>query len=105
MARARPLMPKWSWAARVRYPTCLRSAGPRTVPRYLGFVLHAPLASFGAVAVGERRPGWDRPGRSALLGMIAAALGIDRSDEAAHLGLERGYGVAVRTDAAGRMLA
>src|SRR4051794_41702147 len=37
--------------------------------------------------------------------MIAAALGIDRSDEAAHLGLERGYGLAVRTDAAGRMLA
>lgn len=75
------------------------------MPRYLAFALHAPLAAFGAVAVGERRPSWDRPGRSALLGMVAAALGIDRSDEAMHLALDRGYGIAVRTDSVGRMLA
>jgi CRISPR system Cascade subunit CasD len=75
------------------------------VAKYLVFGLHAPLAAFGAVAVGERRPCWDRPGRSALLGLLAAALGIDRTDEAAHLALDRGYGLAIRTDSPGRLLA
>lgn len=72
---------------------------------YLAFTLHAPLAAFGAVAVGERRPSWDRPGRSAVLGLVAAALGVDRGDEAAHMALHAGYGMAVRTDAPGRLLA
>lgn len=71
---------------------------------HLVLTLHAPLAAFGAVAVGERRPGWDRPGRSAVLGLVAAAMGIEREDEAGHLALERGYGLAVRTDAPGRLL-
>lgn len=75
------------------------------MPRYLVFTLHASLAAFGGVAVGERRPGWDRPGRSAVFGLIAGALGIDRTEEAAHRALDRGYGLAIRTDAAGRMLA
>jgi len=75
------------------------------VPRYLAFVLHAPMAAFGALAVGERRPGWDRPGRSALLGLVGAALGLDRADEAGQLALDRGYGTALRTDAPGRPLA
>jgi CRISPR system Cascade subunit CasD len=69
------------------------------------FTLHASLAAFGGVAVGERRPGWDRPGRSAVFGLIVGALGIDRTEEAAHLALDRGYGLAIRSDAAGRMLA
>lgn len=72
--------------------------------RYLVFTLHASLAAFGAIAVGERRPTWDRPGRSAIFGLIAGALGIDRTDEAAQLALNDGYGVAIRTDAVGRML-
>lgn len=73
--------------------------------RYLVFTLHASLAAFGAIAVGERRPSWDRPGRSAVFGLIAGALGIDRTDEAAHLALNDGYGMAIRTDAVGRLLA
>ena len=75
------------------------------MPVFLAFTLHAPLAAFGGVAVGERRSTWDRPGRSAVLGMIAAALGIDRIDEVAHQALHSGYGLAVRTDATGRLLA
>lgn len=71
---------------------------------YLGFVLYAPMASFGAVAVGERRPGWDRPGHSALVGLLGAALGVDRADEAAQLALASGYGFAVQTDAPGTPL-
>lgn len=69
--------------------------------RFLLATLHAPIGSFGAVAVGEWRPSWPRPGRSAALGLLAAALGTDRSDEAGHRQLEEGLGFAVRTDAPG----
>ena len=55
--------------------------------RFLTLTFAAPLASFGAIAVGERRPSWDRPGKSAALGLIAGALGLDRSDEDAHRAL------------------
>lgn len=46
--------------------------------------------------------GWSRPGRSAVLGLVAAALGIERDDEDAHRALEEGLYYAVRTDAPGR---
>ena len=69
--------------------------------RVLLFTLYAPMASFGEVAVGERRMGWARPARSAVLGLVAAAKGIDRDDEHAHRGLESGLHYAVRTDAPG----
>ena len=72
------------------------------MPQFLVFTLYAPLASFGGLAVGERRTGWDRPARSAVLGLIGAALGLDRSDEAAHLAFDSGYFLALRTDALGR---
>ena len=72
--------------------------------RFLLFTLYAPLASFGEIAVGERRMSWARPGRSAILGLIAAAQGIDRADEDGHSRLEAGLHFAVRTDAPGRPL-
>ena len=45
------------------------------MPDFLTFALAAPLAAMGEIAVGERRGSWDRPGRSAVLGLIAAVLG------------------------------
>ena len=69
--------------------------------RFLLFTLYAPMASLGEVAVGERRMGWTRPGRSAVLGILAAARGIDRADDAAHRDLEDCLHYAVRTDASG----
>ena len=60
------------------------------------------MGSLGEIAVGERRMGWARPGRSAILGLVAAALGIERDDEDAHRNLEAGLYYAVSTDAAGR---
>ena len=68
------------------------------------FTLYAPLAALGEVAVGERRVSSARPGRSAILGLLAAGLGIERRDEAAHAALDRGYGVAVRVEAEGALL-
>ena len=72
--------------------------------QFLLFTLYAPMGSFGEIAVGERRMSWARPGRSAILGLGAAAQGIERADEAAHLRLEAGLHYAVRTDAPGRPL-
>ena len=72
--------------------------------RFLLFTLYAPMGSFGEIAVGERRMSWARPGRSAVLGLIAAAQGMERTDEAAHGRLEASLHYAVRTDAPGRPL-
>lgn len=72
--------------------------------RFLLFTLYAPMASFGEIAVGERRMSWARPGRSAILGLVAAAQGIERADDDAHARLEAGLHFAVRTDAPGRPL-
>jgi CRISPR system Cascade subunit CasD len=75
------------------------------MPRYLTFALVAPLASFGGIAVGERRSGWDRPARSAVLGLIGACLGLDRADDEAQAALVDGYGLALLCHAPGRLLA
>lgn len=63
--------------------------------RFLVFSLYAPLASWGDIAVGEVRPSLNYPGRSAILGMLGAALGLERQDDEAHMMLARGFGVAV----------
>jgi CRISPR system Cascade subunit CasD len=76
-----------------------------SMPEFLTFALAAPLAGMGEIAVGERRGSWERPGRSAILGLIAACLGIERDDEAAHAALEAGYGLAVRRQRLGALLA
>ena len=68
---------------------------------YLLFTLAAPLASFGAVAVGERRPTWDRPSKSQILGLVAGCLGIERSEEDRQHALAAGLGFAVRVDSPG----
>ncbi|CAN5545051.1 type I-E CRISPR-associated protein Cas5/CasD [soil metagenome] len=60
------------------------------------FTLYAPLASWGDEAVGEVRGSWDRPSRSAILGLVAAGLGITREAEVDQQELDRTLGVAVR---------
>jgi len=72
--------------------------------QFLRFTIFAPLASWGDSAVGEIRGSWDRPSRSAILGLIAAALGITREDDPAHDRLDSSLGVAVRVLAPGAPL-
>lgn len=67
---------------------------------FLTFVLAAPLGAMGSLAVGERRSGWDRPGRSAVLGLIAGCLGLERAAEADHAALSAGFGLAIRREGA-----
>lgn len=49
--------------------------------QYLVFQLHGPMASWGVDAPGEIRHSHELPSRSALLGLLAAALGIRRDEE------------------------
>ncbi len=50
------------------------------MPDFLTFTLAAPMASFGMLAGNERRGTQDRPGHSLLVGLVGAALGLQRDD-------------------------
>ena len=65
---------------------------------YLVFTLAAPMASFGTVAVGERRSGDVRPTKSQIVGLLAAALGIERTENDRLDAIASGIGYAVRMD-------
>ena len=55
------------------------------MPDFLIFTLAGTFASFGDVAGHERRGSWTWPGRSAILGLLAAAQGIRRDGDFAGL--------------------
>jgi CRISPR system Cascade subunit CasD len=67
------------------------------------FTLAAPLASFGDVAPGERRVSASRPGRSMLIGLLAAALGL-RRDDPRQEAFAASLAFAVRIDRLGSVL-
>lgn len=71
---------------------------------YLVFQLQAPLSSWGEPAVGEFRGSAEHPTQSALVGLLGAALGLLRDDEAAHAVLRDGYGFAVAVLSGGSLL-
>ena len=66
--------------------------------RHLLFRLYGPLASWGDVAPGRHRPTVTMPTRSAVLGLLAAALGTRRDDEPAHERLSKAIGIAARQE-------
>lgn len=68
---------------------------------FLVFRLYGPMASWGEVAVGELRPSALHPSRSALLGLLAAALGLRREAEAEQGELGRTLRFAVSVESAG----
>lgn len=71
---------------------------------YLLFRLYGPLASWGETAVGEMRPSAAWPGRSAIIGLLAAALGVRRDEEERQRSLALSYGVAICVESAGELL-
>ena len=71
---------------------------------FLVFQLQAPLSSWGDTAVGEYRGSYEHPGESAVIGLLAAALGIVRENEPAHAALQRGYRFAVGVQSGGSLL-
>lgn len=72
--------------------------------QFLLFQLYGPMASWGNVAVGEQRPTAGHPSKSAVLGLLAAAKGIRRTEETIHRDMTKGYGFAVRVDIPGELL-
>lgn len=71
---------------------------------YLIFQLQAPLSSWGETAVGEYRPTANYPSRSAIFGLLAAALGIDRVSEDGHHLLISDYSMAIGVQSLGSLL-
>ena len=71
---------------------------------YLVFRLYGPMVSWGDVAVGTYRPTFDHPSKSAVMGLLAAAIGIRRDEDIKLRTLAESYNFAVRVDASGTML-
>lgn len=70
----------------------------------LVFQLQGPLSSWGEPAVGEFRGTADWASISALIGLLGAALGVQREDDAAHAALRDGLGFAVGLLSSGSLL-
>jgi CRISPR system Cascade subunit CasD len=64
--------------------------------KYLVFRLYGPMAAWGEIAVGETRRSSSFPGKAAILGLLAAALGIKREEQDRLDKLTEGYSVAVK---------
>lgn len=71
---------------------------------YLLMRLYGPMASWGEIAVGEARHSAVQPSRSALLGLLGAALGVQRDDEESQTALANGYRFGVKLVAIGSPL-
>lgn len=72
---------------------------------YLVFQLYGAMASWGEPAVGGNRPTGSVPTRSAILGLLASALGIDREREDQLQALQRSVCIAVKQYAPGTVIA
>jgi len=72
--------------------------------RCLLFELFAPLVAWGDIAVGERRPARAHPSKSGVLGIVAAALGYLRDDDASHGALFARIEFGARIDSVGSLL-
>ena len=68
------------------------------------FQLQAPFSSWGEPAVGGYRPSAEYPSQSAIHGLLAAALGIDRYDDVAQTVLRTSFRLAVEVLSQGRLL-
>lgn len=71
---------------------------------YLLLRLYGPLASWGDIAVGELRHTAVHPSRSALLGLLGAALGVERDDAAGQQALADGYRFGIKMESLGAPL-
>jgi len=74
------------------------------VKDYLIFRLYGPMASWGDIAVGSYRPTFDHPSKSAIFGLLGAALGIRRDEEEKQLELASAYHYGVLINSSGVML-
>ena len=71
---------------------------------YLVFRLYGAMASWGDIAVGESRRSSSHPSKSAITGLLGAALGIKREQDVLHTQLNKGYLQAVKVLSHGSVL-
>ncbi len=71
---------------------------------YLLFRLYGPMASWGDIAVGEYRPTFVHPTKSAILGLLAAAKGIARDEDETHRRMAESYGFSVCAQSPGLLV-
>ena len=71
---------------------------------YLVFRLYAPMASWGGVAIGETRHSETHPTKSAITGLLAAALGLRRDDEQQQVALVRSCQMGIKQIIPGEFL-
>ena len=69
---------------------------PKT--EFLVLRLYGPLAAWGDIACGDVRPTLTFPTKSAILGLLGAALGVRRSDEVIISKMRDSYGFAVSVE-------
>lgn len=72
--------------------------------RYVVFRLYGPMAAWGDIAVGERRPIRSSPSRSGVLGLLGAALGVRREDAEGQRALHEDNGFAALVEQPGSLL-
>ncbi|MGD9009238.1 MAG: type I-E CRISPR-associated protein Cas5/CasD, partial [Desulfobacteraceae bacterium] len=71
---------------------------------YLVFQLYGHMSAWGDIAVGETRRSTLHPSKSAVLGIMAAALGVDREDESTLSTMAAAYGFAVKVLSTGSLM-
>lgn len=72
--------------------------------KFLVFELHGAFASWGSHAIGDIRRSEKMPTRSAILGILGAALGISHNETDRLNELEQKLAIAVRQDIAGHSI-
>ncbi len=71
---------------------------------FLVFRLYGPMCSWGDIAVGGFRPSVSSPSRSAIMGLLGAALGIRRDQEDELSSLNARLGLAVEVQSHGTLM-
>ncbi|MFO7971314.1 MAG: type I-E CRISPR-associated protein Cas5/CasD [Desulfobacterales bacterium] len=71
---------------------------------FLVFQIYGAMAAWGDIAVGETRRSAAYPTKSAILGLLAAALGIDREDDTTHHKIASAYGFGCKVISSGSLL-
>ncbi len=69
--------------------------------RALALRLKGPMQSWGGPVAGNDRPSFDVPTKSGVLGLVASALGIERTEVERLAQLHRSFALAVRVDKRG----
>ena len=72
--------------------------------QYLVFRLYGPITSWGEIAVGENRHSFSYPSKSAVIGLIASALGYKREEENKHTQLTNSLSFGIKVYNSGILL-